>query len=114
MGELVGLSRDGVDFARIESPRFGDQGILLTTAKDGPRTARLAPVGRLVGRVKEDDPGRARGMTIQISTSLNGPDRAGFDPEGHAEVSIGDGGRFEVPMLAVEKLHRLCYESWLH
>ena len=78
---------------------------LVAGAKDGPRTARLAPVGRLTGRVPGPNPGRARGVTIQVTTSLNGPERrTGFEPEGQAEVVIDDAGRFEVPALAVGKL----------
>jgi hypothetical protein len=43
--ELADLLPDSVDFVRIEAPEFGKQSVLLTAAKDGPRTARLAAVG---------------------------------------------------------------------
>src|SRR5262249_58168096 len=103
-GELVGLSADGPDFVRIEAPGLGDQFVLLTGAKEGRKVARLASVGRLTGRVPGPAPGRARDVRIEATTSVNGPGRAGFEPEGHAEVVIDEFGRLEVPALAVGKL----------
>ncbi len=104
MVELADLPPEGAAFVRIETPRFGEQSVMTMPTKDGLRTARLAAVGRLSGRVKGGDPGRARGIVIQATTSFNGPHRVGFEPEGHAEVAIDDSGRFEVPALAVGKL----------
>ncbi len=102
--ELASLPTDGSDLVRVEAPRFGAQSVMLAAPKVGRKTARLAPIGRIAGRVIGPDPGRARGIRIEVSTSLNGPGRVGFDPEGHAEAVIDESGRFEVPALAVGKV----------
>jgi hypothetical protein len=103
--ELAGLPPGVIShLVHIEAPRFGEQTVLPAAGKDRRRTARLAPIGRLVGHVLGPDPGRARGIRIEVTTSLNGPGRVGFDPEGHAEAVIDELGRFEFPALAVGKV----------
>jgi hypothetical protein len=102
--ELPNLPPDGARFVRITAPRFGEQAVMPAVGKDGRGTARLAPIGRLAGRVLGPDPGRARGLRIEVTTSRNGTGRVGFEPEGHAEAVIDESGRFEVPALAVGKV----------
>ncbi len=99
---LAGLPPDALsNLVRIEAPRSGEQTVLPAAVKDGRLTARLAPIGRFAGRVLGPDPGRARGIRIEVTTSGNGPGRGRFDPEGHAEAVIDELGRFEIPAVAV-------------
>jgi hypothetical protein len=104
VGELAGLSAVEVGLVQVEAPLFGDQLLAPTAAKGGTRTARLAPAGRLTGHVTGPNPGRARGVRIEVSTSMNGAGAQAFQPEGKAEVTIDDAGRLEIPALAAGKL----------
>src|SRR5262249_36759903 len=90
LSDPEGRPTDGGALARVEAPQSGDQLLLPTAAKDGPRTARLAPAGRLTGRVPGPNPGRARGVRIEASTSPNEAGAPGFKPEGKAGVAIDE------------------------
>ena len=87
----------------LEAPGFGRQLALATPDSDGGFVFRLAPVGRLAGRIVVDDPRALQGLKLQvlIRSRAEGSNVLGA----RAEVVPDSSGRFEVPALPVGNLH---------
>ena len=107
IAKVTGLPAGGLTYARVETPRFGTQTVMLQGKPPAPLDARPGAVGRLVGQVKGDDPSVARGLRVRVETHPRPPCPGKpfvYTPDGAAEVIIDASGRFEVPALAAGML----------
>jgi Carboxypeptidase regulatory-like domain len=87
----------------IEAPWLGRQLAVATAGSDGGFLFRLAPVGRLAGRIVVDDPSSLQGLKILFFTrsKAGGPDGSSARTEAVPDSS----GRFEVHELSVGTLY---------
>jgi hypothetical protein len=104
IAKVADLPSGGLRYARVETPRFGTQTVLL---QGRSHVARLGAVGRLVGQVKGDNPAAAQGLRMRVETHPSPPSPGKpyvYAPDGAAEAIIDASGRFEVPALAAGML----------
>jgi Carboxypeptidase regulatory-like domain len=102
---LPALPREGFMTVKISTGALGIQRMRLTDKAWEPaqRTIRLRATARVEGRVVADQPDRARGLKIYMSTAASAD--LGRGPiEGGAEVVTGDDGTFSVPAIATGSL----------
>ena len=98
IARLFGFSIPGL---RIPSNRF--RSLWLSKRQscrphgNGQRTAVLAAVGRLRGKVVTGDPATAQGLRIRVYANDN-------HPVGLAEVTTDSAGRFDIPAIAAGKV----------
>ncbi len=107
VAKVAGLPSGGLGYTRVEAPRFGTQTVMLQGKRSGPLEARLGAVGRLVGKVKGDDPAAAHGLRVRVETHPKPPSLGHpfvYSPSGAAEAIIDTSGQFEVPALAAGML----------
>ena len=95
---LPAFRGDEVLAVRVEADGFGAQVRDFAqadgSAAPGPKSIRLAGVGRVEGRLTGDDPKSLGGRTIHLNSSTGGR------PVGFAEARTDASGRFAVPALA--------------
>ncbi len=102
-GKIAAVAPADLAAVVLDAPGFGRQMAATTPDSDGGFLFRLAPVGRLVGRVVVDDPRALQGLKLHvlILSRADGPNVLGA----RAETVPDSSGRFEVPVLPVGKLH---------
>ena len=102
-GAIAGVAPGDLAGVAIEAHGFGRQLATATSGADGRFVFRVAPVGRLAGRIVVDDPRALQGLKLLLFTVSNagGPD--GWS--GRTEPLLDSSGRFEVPELSVGTLY---------
>ena len=102
-GTIAAVAPADLAGVAIEAPGFGRQLASATPDSDGGFVFRVAPVGRLAGRVVVDDPRALQGLKLQvlILSRAEGPNLLGAT----AETVPDSSGRFEVPVLPVGNLY---------
>ncbi len=84
----------------IDAPGFGWQRIRID--REDATILRLAPVGRLMGRLVAPANEPIRGVTVRAATLVGGFEGSGQG--GEAEVACDPSGRFEIPAIAAGML----------
>ena len=102
-GKIAGVAPADLAAVLLDAPGFGRQMAATTPDADGGFVFRLAPVGRLAGRVVVDDPRALQGLKLQvfIRSRAEGSNVLGA----RAEAVPDSSGRFEVTVLPVGDLH---------
>jgi hypothetical protein len=95
--ELTGVEVEANGFGTQPRAFRGPDGL----ADLGTKAVVLLPAGRVTGRVQADDPEAAKGLTVEVTSSVGG--RGGLDV-GSAEVVTDEAGRFEIPAIAAGHL----------
>ncbi|MBX6314252.1 MAG: carboxypeptidase regulatory-like domain-containing protein [Isosphaeraceae bacterium] len=103
-GARLAVAADDLELIRVAAEPFGLQQLRPPRPNaEGIRTLRLAPVGRVAGRLTAADPQAVRGVTVRLRSFVDpSADLTGVG--GVAEVSTDDDGRFTVPALAAGML----------
>jgi Carboxypeptidase regulatory-like domain len=97
---LTSVPRSLLQEVTIETPGFGRQRIRID--REQAVDLRIAPVGRLVGRLVAPANDPIRGVTVRAATLVDGFEGSGQG--GMAEVACDASGRFEIPALAAGML----------
>jgi len=109
---LAAGAADELELVRVTSRPFGVQQ-LRTPRPDaeGIRTLRLAPAGRVEGRIEAGDARAVRGLAVRMRTDADpSADVAGVG--GLAWVVTDDQGRFSVPAIAAGTLAISFEQHW--
>ncbi len=88
------LAPEVLGAVRVEAQGFGEQEIEVPPSLD----VRLAPVGRIAGKLVAPGHERITGVTVRASTLVGG--YAGSGHRGSATVTCDAQGRFEIPAIA--------------
>ncbi len=102
-GAIAGVAPGDLAGVAIEAHGFGRQLATATSGSNGGFVFRVAPVGRLAGRIVVDDPRALQGLKLLLFTvsTAGGPDGS----SGRTEPLLDSSGRFEVPELSVGTLY---------